>query len=459
MTQEQRRPCVLCVDDEPNILKSMQRLLLGEPYDLKTAQSGADALTILAEHPVDLVVSDMRMPHMTGAELMKEVSVRYPTTGRIILTGYADIQSAISAVNDGQVHRYLQKPWNNEELKTAIRDNLDRVQLQRQNATLQSQLKQAYGQVRAINQKLEQAYAQVRAANVQLEQKVHQRTIQLRQTLGQLKDEHSAMYKVLYNVVSISPDLDGGVAQNVSELCRDLAIRLGLEKQQVEDCALAGLLFEIGLLGTPVALYQKPFYQLSTAERSQYYKHPQQAGLILGPAVHLQQVVEYIAHQYERYNGTGVPDKLSAVSIPIGARIVAVARDYWAHQLGRLSKEELTPQKALQQIKLLQGTSYDPDVVRELQKITLHDVMAFIDHSSKALEVKDLVPGMILQQALYNHQKILILPEGHLLTEQTINRLKNMATNSPKPMRVFAINPAASQPMIQQNALDSALGH
>lgn len=438
-----RTPLVLCVDDEPNILKSMERLLSTEPYQLVTASSGQQALELMSQMTVDVVISDMRMPHMSGSELVARIATHYPDTVRMVLTGYADLQSAITAVNDGAIHRYLQKPWQNEDLKVTIREALEKLQLQRKNKLMQRQLSLLNKQLQEVNQ--------------QLEQKVNQRTAQLRQSLRQLHDEHNAMYKVLYNVVSIAPDFDGGVAQNVSEVCRDLAVRLGLEKQQVDEITLAGLLFEIGLLGIPSALYQKPFHKLSPAERQQFYRHPQQAQLMLLPAPHLHRVSDIILHQYERYNGGGVPHNLVADAIPIGARILTIARDYWGFQLGRVGKEELSPAKALQQIKLQQGTTYDPLIVRELAKVSLHDVMAFNDHTDHKLKIEDLQAGMVLQRALYNTKKILILPEGHVFTSATITRLKALVANNAIQATVYAQQINQHSSVVQQSMLDKAL--
>ncbi len=162
---------VLCVDDEPNILKSLHRLLAEQGFQLLLAQSGAEALQQLANRHVDLVLSDMKMPQMSGAEFLTEVARLYPTTYRIILSGYADMASTLAAVNQGQIHRYLQKPWHQQDLLTAVHDGLDKVALQQRNTELQQQL-----QLR--NQQLEQF-------NQQLEQRVEERTGLLRQLIRQ----------------------------------------------------------------------------------------------------------------------------------------------------------------------------------------------------------------------------------------------------------------------------------
>ena len=101
------KPKVLLVDDEESILNSLRRLLRGQPYEVLLATSGAQALEIMAQQPIDLVMSDARMPNMDGATLLAHIHKLYPDTVRIMLTGYADPSSIIKAINDGQIHRYI----------------------------------------------------------------------------------------------------------------------------------------------------------------------------------------------------------------------------------------------------------------------------------------------------------------------------------------------------------------
>ncbi|MFT5542550.1 MAG: response regulator RpfG family c-di-GMP phosphodiesterase [Glaciecola sp.] len=115
---------VLCVDDEINILKSLKRLLYKQDYQLLLAESGALALELMQQHDVHLIISDMKMPAMSGAQLLEKVATSYPDTYRIMLTGYSDMESTIDAINKGKIHRYLQKPWDNQEVINAIAEGL-----------------------------------------------------------------------------------------------------------------------------------------------------------------------------------------------------------------------------------------------------------------------------------------------------------------------------------------------
>jgi CheY-like chemotaxis protein len=111
---------LLLVDDEPSILKALQRLLRREGYTILTAESGQAALEILATHPAQVIVSDQRMPGMSGVELLSRVRELYPDTRRIILSGYSDISTLSDAINRGAIWKFIAKPWDDEVLKAEI---------------------------------------------------------------------------------------------------------------------------------------------------------------------------------------------------------------------------------------------------------------------------------------------------------------------------------------------------
>ncbi|MEW6326037.1 MAG: response regulator [Thermodesulfobacteriota bacterium] len=116
---------VLLVDDETNVLRSLERALRNEEYAILTAGSAAEALDILETAPVDLIISDLGMPGMNGLELLKTVKEKYPAVARIILTGQSDTPTVLRAINEGEVYRFFTKPWDNEEIKVSIRQTLE----------------------------------------------------------------------------------------------------------------------------------------------------------------------------------------------------------------------------------------------------------------------------------------------------------------------------------------------
>ncbi len=127
---------ILFVDDEPNVLKSMLRIFRQENYGLLTAHSGEEALSIMDKELVQVVISDHRMPEMNGTDLLREVKKHYPATIRIMLTGYADVDAVMGAVNDGAVYKFITKPWNDEDLRLTVSLALEQYDLIQENKNL-----------------------------------------------------------------------------------------------------------------------------------------------------------------------------------------------------------------------------------------------------------------------------------------------------------------------------------
>lgn len=157
---------ILCVDDETSVLNSLERLFLDETYTILRAVSGEEALTVLErENPVQVIISDYRMPGMDGVELLRQVYERWPDTVRIILSGYADAASIVSAINEGRVYKFIPKPWNDDELRVAIAKAVELYFLVKENRDLNTELLTA-------NEKLADTA-------VRLEEKVRERTAEL----------------------------------------------------------------------------------------------------------------------------------------------------------------------------------------------------------------------------------------------------------------------------------------
>ena len=148
---------ILCVDDEANVLKSLKRLFRDEEYEILTAESGKEGIALLEQHePVQVVISDYRMPEMDGVAFFKEVHERWPDTVRIVLSGYADTAVVVAAINEGQVYKFIPKPWNDDELKVAIAKALERYFLVKANNELNEELRQANDELSRIAAQLEE---------------------------------------------------------------------------------------------------------------------------------------------------------------------------------------------------------------------------------------------------------------------------------------------------------------
>ena len=168
--QSSTRPATLLfVDDEPNILSALRRLFRPHGYKIHTAEGGAEGLELLEREPVDLVISDMRMPNMDGAQFLEQVRQKWPDTVRILLTGYADVSSTIAAINKGEIYRYIAKPWNDNDIVLLVKQALELKDLEREKRRLE-----------ALAQRQNE---ELKELNANLEAKVLERTEEVRQTM------------------------------------------------------------------------------------------------------------------------------------------------------------------------------------------------------------------------------------------------------------------------------------
>ena len=149
------RHTILFVDDEENILHSLKRLLRKENYRILMSTSGADGLEILKEHDVHLVVTDQRMPGMSGTEFLAKVKENYPEVIRIVLSGYTEVDSITESINKGHIYKFMLKPWNDQNLKLEIKQALEQYDLMQVNKTLHEKVMEKNEELKKINENLE----------------------------------------------------------------------------------------------------------------------------------------------------------------------------------------------------------------------------------------------------------------------------------------------------------------
>lgn len=147
---------ILCVDDEKNVLRALERTFLDEDYEILTAVSGEEGLKILRERqPVHIIISDYRMPGMNGIEFLKEVCDGWPDTIRIVLSGYTDTGTIIDAINEGQIFKFIPKPWDDDEFRVTIAKAADHYFLRKKNEELTDELRKANAELLLLNENLE----------------------------------------------------------------------------------------------------------------------------------------------------------------------------------------------------------------------------------------------------------------------------------------------------------------
>ena len=162
LNRVRRSHTLLLVDDEQNILSALKRLLRRDGYQIITATSAADALQRLVEHEVDVIISDQRMPGMTGVEFLHRAKALYPHTVRMVLSGYTELQSIIDAVNEGAIYKFLTKPWDDERLRTHVAEAFRQKDLADENRRLSLQVETTNADLARLNQRLEHSLTQQR---------------------------------------------------------------------------------------------------------------------------------------------------------------------------------------------------------------------------------------------------------------------------------------------------------
>jgi response regulator RpfG family c-di-GMP phosphodiesterase len=412
------RPTVLLVDDEESILNSLRRLLRGQPYDLLLATSGVQALEILAQQPVNLVVSDARMPGMDGASLLAHVRERYPATARIMLTGYADPAAIIKAINDGQIHRYISKPWNDEELQLILRQSLEHQHSEQERERLER-----------LNQVQNE---QLKLLNSTLEKHVAARTAELQQTADMLDlayEELKHSYVTGTEVFSLLANLRLPPAKQTNrqiiELVRSYCKQHGLDEATSRDLTMAAALYNVGKLSWTDAMMTTPSDLLRHTERERYRGYPKQSESLLMTLDPMKDAARLILHHQERWDGSGFPDRLKGEGIPFGSRLLKLAVDFVELQRGLILERQMNSDEALLYLRQYAGRLYDPDLVEDFILVCaafLSDV-TLADPSVKVLSTRDLAAGMILARNLNADNGMLLLNAGKVLSALLVEKL------------------------------------
>lgn len=432
---------LLLVDDEDNILNSLRRVLRNEPYRLLTAGSGEAALALLEQQPVDLVISDARMPGMDGATLLAEVQQRWPQCLRILLTGYADITTTVKAINEGQIYRYISKPWDDDELRLIIRQALAFQHSERERLRLEAL-------TREQNERLQEL-------NATLDQRVRDRTAELEQTAdmldlayAELRKSYVTATEVFANLVGQRLSKERQTNTQVIALVKAYAEHHRLDERSSNDLAMAAALYNIGKLTWDDQLLGRPSDTLYKEERARYRQYPVVGENLLMTLEPVQDAGRLIRHHQERWDGNGFPDRLEGVAIPFGARLLKLAVDFIELQRGLVLERRLNRDEALLLIKKYAGRLYDPELCDAFIELctSLAPDLVLADASILAVDTRRLEPGMLLARNLHAENGMLLLNEGKPLTRALIHKLIAFEASEGGRYTLFVRKPDGTQP-------------
>lgn len=436
---------VLLVDDEENILSSLRRVLRNEHYLLLTANSGIAALELLEQHDVDLIVSDARMPGMDGATLLAKVQQCWPKCLRILLTGYADITTTVKAINEGQIYRYISKPWDDDELRLIIRQALAFQFSERERQRLERLTREQNAHLQELNETLER---RVRARTAELEETAGMLDV----AYAELRRSYVTATEVFANLVNQRFSKDRQTNTQVVALIKGYAEHYQLDERTSNDLAMAAALYNIGKLTWDDQLLARPSDLLYKEERARYRKYPELGENLLMALEPVQDAGRLIRHHQERWDGHGFPDRLEGEAIPFGSRLLKLSVDFIELQRGMFLERRLSRDEALLLIKKYQGRLYDPELCERFIELctTLAPDLALADASIMALDTRRLDAGMILARNLHATNGMLLLNEGKQLTLPLISKLIAFEASEGGSYTVFVRKPESDN-TLQQN--------
>ncbi|MCL4779551.1 MAG: response regulator [Gammaproteobacteria bacterium] len=357
---------VLFVDDEPNILDSIRRQLR-KSFDIVTATSGAEALALLKDTgPVALVVSDMRMPGMNGAELLTRIRDQYPDTVRMILSGQADLDSTISAINDGHIFRFLTKPCNEDALRAAVRAGLDQHEL------------------------------------ITTRKELLEKTLQ-------------GLVEMLTDILGITNPVARRRTGRVRQY--SAAIASALKFTMPWDLRLATLLSQLGCITLPVALLDKLYAgtPLDDEELRLYRRHPEVAATLIRRIPQLGPVAAMVARQQQVTDFTTLPAEIDQWPAESTASVILAV----ATALDDLMATGEQPADALKRLE--QSMPGLPKAIVEAVR-AVHMHSAYMDICWVGLD--ELRPGMVLDEDIVADNGDTLMFRGEEITGPLLTQLR-----------------------------------
>lgn len=432
---------LLLVDDEQAITRALNRLFRKEGYHIMTAQSGQEGLEKLQQNdgPVSMIISDQRMPEMNGAAFLEKAKSIYPDAIRYLLTGYSDLDAVVDAVNRGEIHRYLTKPWNDDDLVLQVKQSLEHFELTSENRRLTALTIEQNKKLNELNKGLEQK-VQERT------KEVFEKNEALEKVNRMLEASFMDSIRLLVSLVEILNPKLGRQMRQVAQLARQVAEVFDLEKTELDKIEMAGLIHDIGLLGFPEELMHKEIHQMSDEEGRLYSDHPTIASILLENVEKLSDVGEIVLYHHEYFDGSGFPNGLSGDQIPLGSRIILAASDYcqilstWPRDLRKLiaytrrhfdadiwksftvsdDPDTIIEEAAEKKLLMECNQKYDVEVVSALIKKIRENKK--IDPTF-VVELNKVKAGMVLMEDLKLNDGRLLLTKGTKLKATSIESI------------------------------------
>ena len=314
------RPRVLCVDDEPVILQILRRLLEVQGFDPVTCSNPLTALSEFSEGMFDVVITDIHMPQMDGLSLMRSLRSKQPDLPVVVVTGQGTVDTAIQALREG-ASGMLVKPFTGEELLSEVRRALSTAQM-------------------------------------------HYEALQYRYMSPVL----DSIALTLSTAIEARNLETGEHCRQLGILSERMAVVLGLDERQQMTVRIGGYLHDIGKIGIADAVLLKPG-RLTESEMAEMRRHSEIGAAILQVSDAMSDIADIVRHHHERWDGRGYPDALVGATIPLGARIIAVADAFSAMVSDRIYRPKLPMERAWAELRAHSGSQFDAEIVEVFAQV------------------------------------------------------------------------------------------
>jgi putative nucleotidyltransferase with HDIG domain len=323
---------ILIVDDEEMIRELLLSALHQEGYVCHLASNVDEAFTILSEHPVDLVISDIMMPGRSGVELLRDIKKVDTDIAVLMVTGLSDMNTALECIRLG-ADDYIAKPFSINRVFLTVKNLIEKRML-------------------AIDKKNYQ---------ISLEFKVLEQTEQIRSTMNDLHKSYDNTLTALVRALDAREKEVGSHSERVMNYTSLMADKLGICDNDLQQLAKGALLHDIGKIGISDNILLKPG-SLDDNEWVDMRRHPQVGHAILSEIEFLKGPAEIILTHHERFDGTGYPKGLKGEQIPVGSRIFVLVDTLDAMTSHRPYRKALPFDAVISEVKTFRGRQFDPDI-------------------------------------------------------------------------------------------------
>ncbi len=300
---------VLLVDDDESCLHALERIFADNGIEVITATNAQDALEVLRKNEIAVLIADHRMPGLTGIELLAKAKNVSPCTVKILMTAYAELSTAIEAINVGEAFRFIVKPWKDEELTLLIRESVERYRI-----------------------------------------------------VKSLRKKDEALLRSLAETIELKDPYTKDHCRRVAQYALRIARKLDLSQATQDAIKFGSWLHDCGKIGVPEVILNFPGF-LNPEEFKTIRAHPEWGARIALEADLSTETVNIILYHHEKYDGSGYPTGLKKDEIPIEARIVSIADVFDALTSERPYRKAHPLTETLDIMSCLRGSAFDPELL------------------------------------------------------------------------------------------------